>query len=287
MSHLRVSPLGLFAILPVLALAVATAGTVTRGQAVEKRVQGDLALGHPIVLHVVVALCDNVNQGIVPVQKTLGNGQDAKSNLYWGAAFGVRTFLTKRAGWLVVSETSGKPPVRERLVLRKTLPRGDGTVPAYVIAEAWDGLFIRDAITRFLTLAAGHGQEVVSVPDRKEPVAAGGASHLVVFVGHDGLMDFSLTEVPKANPAALPRSSVVLACASKAYFSEYLSRGGSHTLLLTTGLMAPEAYTLDAVVAGFAKGLPPSSIREAAALAYSRYQHCSLKAARGLFWSEE
>ncbi len=33
-------------------------------------------------IHVFVALCDNQNQGIVPVPASLGNGQDPKSNLY-------------------------------------------------------------------------------------------------------------------------------------------------------------------------------------------------------------
>ena len=30
----------------------------------------------PRSIHVLVALCDNVHQGIVPVPKSLGNGQD-------------------------------------------------------------------------------------------------------------------------------------------------------------------------------------------------------------------
>ena len=48
-------------------------------------------------IHVFVALCDNKYQGIVPVPAKIGNGQDAATNLYWGAAFGVKTFLTKAA----------------------------------------------------------------------------------------------------------------------------------------------------------------------------------------------
>ena len=51
------------------------------------------------MIYVVVALCDNVNQGIVPVPRTLGNGQDAGRNLYWGARYGVRTYFEKAAGW--------------------------------------------------------------------------------------------------------------------------------------------------------------------------------------------
>src|SRR3712207_6590162 len=47
------------------------------------------------VIHVLVALCDNENQGIVPVPAFLGNGEDAPRNLYWGAAFGIKTFFSK------------------------------------------------------------------------------------------------------------------------------------------------------------------------------------------------
>jgi len=34
------------------------------------------------VIHILVALCDNENQGIVPVPKAIGNGQDPGNNLY-------------------------------------------------------------------------------------------------------------------------------------------------------------------------------------------------------------
>ena len=36
------------------------------------------------VIHVLVALCDNENQGIVPVPAFLGNGEDTQRNLYCG-----------------------------------------------------------------------------------------------------------------------------------------------------------------------------------------------------------
>ncbi|WP_298952106.1 hypothetical protein [uncultured Nonlabens sp.] len=33
-------------------------------------------------IHIFVALCDNVNQGIAPVPEKIGNGQDAFNNSY-------------------------------------------------------------------------------------------------------------------------------------------------------------------------------------------------------------
>ncbi|HEX6738364.1 MAG TPA: hypothetical protein VF310_08840, partial [Vicinamibacteria bacterium] len=68
------------------------------------RVVRDAARG-PLVAHVFVALCDNKNQGIVPVPARLGNGQDPAGNLYWGARYGVRTYLARDAGWTAVTHT--------------------------------------------------------------------------------------------------------------------------------------------------------------------------------------
>jgi hypothetical protein len=62
----------------------------------------EFAAAQTRTIHVVVALCDNVNQGIVPVPKSLGNGQDAKNNLYWGAGFGVKTFFKNSKEWTLV-----------------------------------------------------------------------------------------------------------------------------------------------------------------------------------------
>ena len=50
-------------------------------------------------IHVLVALCDNKNQGIVPVPAATGNGQNPKNNLYWGCAHGVKTFFKKQKDW--------------------------------------------------------------------------------------------------------------------------------------------------------------------------------------------
>src|SRR5215212_8846369 len=47
-------------------------------------------------IHVFVALCDNKYQGIVPVGKSIGNGQDPESNLYWGCDLGLRTYFKKK-----------------------------------------------------------------------------------------------------------------------------------------------------------------------------------------------
>lgn len=51
------------------------------------------------VVHAFVALADNQHQGIVPVAAKLGNGEDAEHNLYWGSAYGVKTFFSGSPDW--------------------------------------------------------------------------------------------------------------------------------------------------------------------------------------------
>jgi hypothetical protein len=113
---------------------------------------------------------------------------------------------------------------------------------------------------------------------------AGGHAHLLAYVGHNGLMEFSLTSPNVDDSRNEPRSSVVLACASKEYFLDHLGATRLHPLLLTTGLMAPEAYTLEAVIRAWVGNGSTAQVVEAAAQAYDRYQKCGIGAARRLFW---
>jgi len=82
------------------------------------------------------------------------------------------------------------------------------------------------------------------------------------------------------------RAAVVLACLSRIYFLEHLQVADAQSLLLTTGLMAPEAYTLEAAVRAWVGGGSTTAVRAAAAGAYHQYQNCGLGAARNLFWGE-
>lgn len=232
-------------------------------------------------VHVTVALCDNENQGIVPVPASLGNGQDAKNNLYWGAAFGVKTFF-KKQGWKKLQSSAPLPEgILDRVVWEKVLEVDGKRKRVLVLAEAWDGALISDAIFQFLRHSAGLDRQMISLEGEEKPFAFGGGAQVVAYVGHDGLMEFSLPHAKDAegqNP-----ESMILACISKDFFMPYLKKTGSPLLLGTTGLMAPEAYTLEAAILAKARDASTEQVREAAAHAYHRYQKCGLKAARRLF----
>jgi hypothetical protein len=73
-----------------------------------------------------------------------------------------------------------------------------------------------------------------------------------------------------------------LACISKKYFAPHLQATKSNPIVWTTGLMCPEAYTLHDALSGFINNETDEKIRSRAAMAYSKFQKCSLKSARNL-----
>ena len=148
----------------LVASLLAANGLAATGSDVQARMDADIASGRPIVVHVTVALCDNANQGIVRVSPELGNGQDPRTNLYWGALYGVRTHFRRTDGWAVAEvAVPDNPRVLDRVAFTASLTRGERSVPVHVIADAWDGAHIRDAIAAFLQMAAGGLTEEILV----------------------------------------------------------------------------------------------------------------------------
>lgn len=232
-------------------------------------------------VHVFVALADNQHQGIVPVAAKLGNGEDPEHNLYWGSAFGVKTFFSRSADWeRTRCGERPKPEVLERCIFKYRA----GNV--YLVADAYRGIEIKQAILDFLDSAAGDGGDTVSVPSPSGTVSLPirGSANLLAYAGHDGLMDFQLQRFPRQKNG-VHRDVVLLACASKQFFAEAVRATGASPLLWTTGLMAPEAYTLKSALDGWIAGESNEKIRDLAAGAYDKYQKCGFRAAHRLLTS--
>jgi hypothetical protein len=227
------------------------------------------------LIHVLVALCDNQFQGIVPVPARIGDGDDPANNLYWGAAFGVKSFFKKSQDWKPIPAASKpRPAILERLVFKHQ------TKDVYLIADAYRGREIKQCIADFFAFASGRNSEPVSA--NSIALSAGAGADLIAYVGHDGLMDFSLDSYPQKADDRL-RDAVMLACISKRYFAEALRKTGARPLLWTTGLMAPEAYVLKAAIDGWVLDEDGGKIRNRAATAYNQYQRCGMSAASRLF----
>ena len=240
-------------------------------------------------IHVLVALCDNKYQKIVPVPQVIGNGQDPKNNLYWGAAYGFKTYFAKQKEWQVIN--INKPTSRK--ILEEIIYKHRNK-DVYLIAQAYNGKYIDSTVNDFLDYSAGKKAQQIRLNDKT--VVAGGNADLVIYIGHDYLMEsswrdylpdswrwntLSKTEQEKQKL----RYAAVFACKSQKYFTPPLSRLGITPLILTLHRMAPEAYSVHAMINSWLNGESKDEIRFKVASAYSQYQKLS-KPALHIFTTE-
>lgn len=216
-------------------------------------------------VEVFVPLCDGAQ--LACGRAGAGDPRSLEANLYWGAAYGAERFLKRAPGFRVRSRQEGPPEsvVLRELVVERAPGRGERTVRLSLRAYAGDR--IDDALEDFLRAAAG-----------------GSSADLVVWAGHDRLMDRAPPET-RVPVGAKPRPAVVLACESERYFGPVLQSLGVEPVALTRSFMAPEAYLLEALAEAVAKHGPTASepIRAALVAAYARYQRITPRAAGTVF----
>jgi len=241
--------------------------TIVGGIALSATLMPKAAHACPKTVRIIVSLADNKNQGIVPIQPSLGNGQDPKNNLYWGAMYGVKSYFKRHSGYEVKrpqSDAYRQDGVLEEIEIYDT--------KKYVLtyADAWDGSRQKTATEFFMDLLV-------------EP-----QDSLTIFVGHNPLMDESVP-MPKLTNRQLEynkakeRKFAVIACQSRRYFEDHIKSAGHVPYVLTAGNMAPEAYVVEAILRAWLEDQPAQTAREYAAKAYSKYQKIPLKNSNWLF----
>lgn len=236
-------------------LAIAAILTLASFLSTPRSVAADRTIG------VFVALADNQNQGILPVPKALGNGDDPDKNLYWGAGEGLKTWFDRSKKWKLLTKDDSPLDLQ---VLRAQTYRHTRT-SATLTAFAYRGAAIENCIRDF------------------ESAVRQGSYDLVVYIGHNGLMDFDLALPAKSNKQARTPDCIVLCCKSREYFESRLKAAGGHPILLTTQFMYPGSFILAAVADSWLAGSNLAAIRQNAAAAYAANQNISQKSATGVF----
>lgn len=171
-------------------------------------------------IRVFVALADNASQGIAPVPAKIGNGDEAATNLYWGASEGFKSVFGRSKSWkLEKTEADPSTEILERRTYKHS------SQDCRLVGEAWRGKNIRECLEAFL--AALHSTEY----------------RLVAFIGHNGLMDVS---IPVSTLKAVPQppDAIILCCISGRYFQPHLDAAKACPVLTTTQLMYPGSFLL-------------------------------------------
>ena len=219
------------------------------------------ALAADRTIGVFVALADNKSQGIVPVPAAIGNGDDPERNLYWGTAEGLKECFDRSKQWKLI-EKDDSPNNADVLRTRTYRHRYANAV---LHAHAYRGLAIKKCLQDF------------------ESAVQLGSYDMVVFIGHNGLMDFELPTPTKSAKQAKVPDCILLCCKSEQYFKARLAEAGGRPILLTTQLMYPGAFILDAVMDSWLTGSRLSVIRESAGVAYAKNQKLSRQGGLSVF----
>ena len=232
--------------------------------------------------HVVVILADNANQGIVPIPEALGNGQSARNNLYWGALYGVKTFMLKKGGWKkeTISKPKLEPHVLDYCLMSKSIGENK---KIYLLAEAWDGSKMEEFFAYFSSAYTNDLSLVIDKSETTPRLIFGDSADFLIYIGHNILMDILALDSPNIITPKSDQGIAVFACVSKMFFHHQVKEWSNGPFVFTNGLMAPEAYSLNALVTTWFSTHDPKATHLAIAEAYSKYQKCSLNAAKRLF----
>ncbi len=244
----------------------------------KERLKNKLDSGKAIYIHILVPLCDNDHQGIVPVNSRLGNGLSLKSNLYWGAGYGIKSHFYYHTKWkLIESRKDINSDILERVVFKKKKGKSD----VFIVADAYRGDRMLECLGDYMESLAGQKNDTLVIND--DTVRCGGYADLIAFNGHNGLMDEYTPMV--YNQDGREKDAVVIACASHGYFTPYLKAAGGYPLVLTTNLLAPEAYVMENLIEAWLDQKSGEEVRLAAGDGYNSIQKCGQRGARRLFKS--
>lgn len=240
------------------------------------QLRSQIKQGKRLTVHVFVPLCDNEHQGIVPVNKQLGDGLNLRTNLYWGAGYGVKSFFKADKSWkLLHAQPDPTPDILERVVFEKKYPTGARVM---LVADAYRGDRMKVCIRDFLNTLSGHILDTIRL---KDTTLLAGTPDFSILNGHNGLMDMEFTPIaPAINNL---KDAAVIACASHNYFKEFLQCAAAFPVLTTVHLLAPEAYVMGAAIDSWANLESEKQIRVSAAQAYAKYQKCGYKGASRIF----
>ena len=287
----RVVPAGIVAIFAIAVSLISPANASTPLDNLYDSVASDLRAGKPLVIQVHVPLCE---RSIIPCgNHKLGDGNNPDTNLYWSTSGGFKRWFHPRRGWkLVHTRKNPHDHILETRIWKKRISpnstwrkRGvSSPFHVYVVTNAWRGTSISTAIDRYVYDL--YGSQPVPIQLKSGAVVnAGGAAHIVAYVGHNGWMDIPPYDWKHAETIgdSKIKGTIAVACLTAAYLAAPLTNPKRVPLLMTTSLLFAGAHSFEGAVTAFAKGQSLRRIRQQAAANYAQGQGKSIRRVQGAF----
>jgi hypothetical protein len=224
----------------------------------------------------------------------LGDGSHPRTNLCWGARFGIDTHLPRGGTWRRVFTDNGDGSrILRRTVYRKRVEANRTRWSDEGLAEPFDIVLLANA------WSAAHAGEAIHQPLRDALIGEtvtldlgglsyrfGGGSVVVGYLGPNPLLRQPLDPWDGLPPGASRSVGVFFACSQSAvYLHAEAMRRGLYPILFAREPIVPEGYVVEGILNALASGELGDAFVEQAAVCYARHQRStSVQTARGYFF---
>lgn len=246
---------------------------------IEHNLRQKIGRGDTLVVHALVPLCDNEHQGIVPTTKSLGDGFNLKSNLYWATRHGLKRYFLEHSSWSVLENNfDANDTILERVSFYR---RFENDAKVVLICDAYRGDRMHECLTDYFSFLAGKKSDSLKLKDSN--LTCGKDADLLVFNGHNGIYEAR----PDSCFATRQRQkdAVVIACGSYWNYLPFIKNANCYPLVTTTQSMYPGATVLNKIIESWANLESADSISFAAAKGYHEMKNCGLENANRMFYS--
>lgn len=236
---------------------------------IQQRLSDKISAKKPLVVHAYIPLCDNIHQGIIPTSSSLGDGMNLKTNLYWATSGGTKAYFKKQNDWVLVYDAFDiDSNVLERLIFKKIYP--NSTV--YFVADAYRGDRMEVCVNDYLAaISVNHLDTILT--STTDTVLAAGHSDLIIFNGHNGVMDY-INIKPWPNKTNKRTDIVMNSCVSYGYLQEEFMLAGGYPLVRSKSLLYPGAYVLEQIINDWVLGKDEKTICLNAGRTYCEKHDC-------------
>lgn len=229
--------------------------------------------------HLTVTLHVGLTDGEAAPSK-FTNGNDPRTNLCWGALYGVDTHMANAAGWrrFYGDKGDGKRIIRRSVFARRVTASAewvaagvDQVFDVYVLANAWPASRLRDAMNQPIRDACADGP--VMITQDGVSLAFGSASCMVGYLGPNAMAD-AYWDPFEACPSGAPSrvGLFYLSSMSAVYLYDSAVRHGFYPVLFARLPIVPEAYLFDGMMQALLEGELDEGFLDSAASAYAKYQ---------------
>lgn len=247
----------------------------------------DLRRQQVVTVTIHVGLFDRDTAG-----RNYADGDDPRTNLYWGALFGVDTHFPNAAGWRRAHRDAGSGNIVARSVFHKRAAPSEHWMALgvsepfdiYVLACAWRHDHLIEAMEQPIREAICG--EITKIDVDGRTVYFGGASALVGYVGQNHMRDEYWNPLAQLEGCRLSRRVGVFYIApfSAAGLHVPLIETGLYPVLFTRNQITPEAYIIDGILDALIVGDFDQGFIDSAASQYARYQKgVGIETARSFF----